>query len=251
MSVAARFPSGELELAGHLALPPGTGLRRSSVVLCHGFPTAGAAAAYGAFPDLADRVASTLGWVAFSFCYRGVGESEGDFSLGGWLADIAAAVAHVRARPDVAEVWLAGFGTGGGLCLCAAAADPAVSGAAVLGAHADFDDWAGHPRRLLDHARRMGIIRDPWYPRSFDAWARELAEIHPVRCADRLRSRPLLVVHGSEDDAVPVFDARVLGDAHAHADLRVIHGADHRLRDDPRAIAVLVGWLDRNGAAAG
>jgi putative redox protein len=29
------------------------------------------------------------------------------------------------------------------------------------------------------------------------------------------------------------------------AELRVVHAAGHRLRHDPRAIAALLGWLDR------
>ena len=60
--------------------------------------------------------------------------------------------------------------------------------------------------------------------------------------------RPVLLVHGSDDDAVPVFDARVLADAHGEADLRIIDGGGHQLRHDPRAVAVLLGWLDRQRA---
>jgi putative redox protein len=37
----------------------------------------------------------------------------------------------------------------------------------------------------------------------------------------------------------------VLSDAHGEAELRLIPGAGHSLRHDPRAIAVLLGWLDR------
>jgi putative redox protein len=36
----------------------------------------------------------------------------------------------------------------------------------------------------------------------------------------------------------------VLADAHGHAELRIIDGAGHQLRYDPRAVAVLLGWLD-------
>ena len=50
---------------------------------------------------------------------------------------------------------------------------------------------------------------------------------------------------GSDDEAVPPFDGRVLGDAHGSAELRIIVGAGHQLRHDPRAIAILLGWLDR------
>jgi putative redox protein len=37
----------------------------------------------------------------------------------------------------------------------------------------------------------------------------------------------------------------VLAAAHGSAEFRLIEGAGHRLRHDPRAIAVLLGWLDR------
>ena len=57
--------------------------------------------------------------------------------------------------------------------------------------------------------------------------------------------KPLLLVHGSDDRVVPSFDARVIADAHGGADLRIIDGATHRLRFDPRTTAVLIGWLDR------
>jgi putative redox protein len=55
----------------------------------------------------------------------------------------------------------------------------------------------------------------------------------------------LLVLHGAEDEVVPPFDARVLADAHGSADLRLLEGGAHQLRHDPRAVAVLLGWLDR------
>jgi putative redox protein len=37
----------------------------------------------------------------------------------------------------------------------------------------------------------------------------------------------------------------VISDAHGSAEVRIIAGAGHHLRDDPRAVAVLLGWLDR------
>jgi putative redox protein len=44
---------------------------------------------------------------------------------------------------------------------------------------------------------------------------------------------------------VPVSDARQLVNAHGDAELSLFVGAGHRLRHDPRAMAVLLGWLDR------
>ncbi len=93
-----------------------------------------------------------------------------------------------------------------------------------------------------------GIIRSSTFPASFDAWARHIREVRAVAAIAQVRPRPLLVMHGSDDEVVPVFDARVLADEHGEADLRIIDGGGHQLRHDPRAIAILLGWLDRQRA---
>lgn len=244
-----RFPSSGNLLASHLARPPMRADVTSvpAVVLAHGYPSdvSSAAVAAAALPDLADRIASELGWLSLGLAFRGCGDSEGSFSLGGWLDDLHAAVDHLRTTEAVRGVWLVGFGTGGALAICAAATDPAVRGVATLGAPADFDDWASHPKRLFQHSRAVGMISEPGFPSDFDGWSRELKELRAVASAPQLAPRPLLVLHGSDDDLVPVFDARVLVDAHGAAELRIVNGAGHRLRHDPRAIAMLLGWLDR------
>ena len=87
-------------------------------------------------------------------------------------------------------------------------------------------------------------------PALLDGWAREMRLTKAVDGAQRLRPRPLLVVHGLADDLVPDFDARVIADAHTAAELRLLDAAGHRLRHDPRAMAILLGWLDRQRSAA-
>ena len=77
------------------------------------------------------------------------------------------------------------------------------------------------------------------------AWAQELKEIRAIGCVNDLAPRPFLIVHGSIDDVVPLADARALADSADSSELRIITGAGHRLRHDPRAVAVLLGWLDR------
>jgi uncharacterized protein len=239
-----------LKLAAHLALPPPssrTSIGMPGLVLCHGFPwgAGGAATSAATYPELADRIAAELGWAVLGFNFRGCGRSEGHFSMAGWLADLRAAVDRILAIDNVAGAWLVGASTGGSLAICAAAEDERVRGVGALAARADFDDWASHPRRFLDHAREIGVIRDPAFPPAFDVWSRELRETRPIQLVSKLPPRPLLLVHGSDDELVPVADARVLADSHGDCDLRVIGGAGHRLRHDPRAVAILFGWLDR------
>ncbi len=244
--------SGGLQLRGHLALPPpsagGPGLRRHGLVLCHGFPPGpkGAATAGQSYPQLADRLASEAGWAVLTFQFRGAGESDGDFSLAGWLTDVRAAIDHLRTATAVDGIWLAGFSTGGSLALCAAGEDEDVRGVAAFAAPADFDDWAADPKRFLEHAREIGVVRNQPFPPDVDAWGRELREIRPLSLIGKIPPRPVLLVHGSDDEVVPLMDARALADAaDGEVELRVVSGAGHRLRHDPRAVAVLLGWLDR------
>ena len=244
--------SDGLRLRGHLARPQGSsggpGVARHGLVLCHGFPAGprGAATAAQTYPELADRLAADAGWVVLAFNLRGTGDSQGDFSLGGWLADLRHAIDHLLEAPDVDRVWLAGFSTGGALALCAAGEDDRVGGVASLAAPADFDAWASDHRRFLEHARSIGVIRSKAFPASVEAWARELREIRPLALIGKVPPRPVLLVHGSSDETVSLMDSRALADAaDGEVELRVLPGAGHRLRHDPRAIAVLLGWLDR------
>lgn len=236
-------------LRGHLARAEtrATG-RRHGLVLCHGFPSGprGAANSAETYPDLADRLATEAEWVVLSFNFRGTGDSEGDFSLGGWLNDLRAAIDFLLAQDDVDGVWLCGFSTGGALAICAAAEDERVQGVATMAAPADFDEWADDPERFLAYAREVGVIRSADFPSDKSKWAAELRDTRASSAAGKIPPRPLLVVHGSEDDVVSVLEARQLADAaDGSVELRVLTGAGHRLRHDPRAIAVLLGWLDR------
>jgi putative redox protein len=242
--------SDGIPLAATLSRPPvRAGVAVPAVLLCHGFPPGGHDRATVSLPELAERIVGDLGWAALVVGLRGCGDSKGDFSLGGWLDDLLTAARFLHADATIGDIWLAGFGTGGALAICAAAREPWIRGVACLGTPADFDDWAGHPRRLVEHARELGLIRDRGYPTDINAFSRPLREIQAVRCATSLAPRPLLVVHGSDDDTVPVFDARVIADAHGSAELRLISGAAHQLRYDPRAMAILLGWLDRQRGA--
>lgn len=247
-----KFSSGPLTLVGHLAGKTEAGPVRPAVVLLHGYPSgpAGTAGAVSAMPELADRIADDMGFVAFSPCLRGMAASEGNFSILGWAADVHAAVAHVRDTARVSGVWLIGFGTGGALAICAGAEDPEIRGVAALAAPADFDDWAGNPKRLFEHAREVGITKSTLHDGAIDGWSRELRSVKAVDSAQQLAPRSLLVLHGSDDDLVPAFDARVIADAHTQAELRLVDSAGHRLRHDPRAMSILLGWLDRQRNAA-
>ncbi len=242
------FHSGGYRLACHIKEPAaGPETDRPGLILCHGFPIGpiDARRSAGTFPQLVDRAAYEAGYVAMTFNFRGCGQSTGDFSLQGWIDDLRAAIDHLCRATDVEQVVLVGTNTGGSIAICVGADDPRVSAAGLLSPRADFDDWADHPRRFLDHAREIGAIRTAGYPRSMDDWTRAFRRFRPTAAAARFAPRPLLVLHGEDDESVPTTDARQLAQAHGAAELSLLAGAGHRLRHDPRAIAILMGWLGR------
>lgn len=227
--------------------PLGAATRRDPVlVLCHDLPRQanGSADIARTLPTLADRLAEDSGWRTVTATLRGAGSSQGNFSATGWLDDLGTVIDDEVG--DDGEVWLVGFGLGGALSLRRAATDSRVRGVACLGTADDLTVWAANPDALVARCRASGVITDPAFPADVAAWVAELVALRPVEAATALGDRPLLVVHGSQDPDVPTAAARALVDAaDRDAELRIVYGAGHWLRADPRVVATLSGWVER------
>ena len=228
--------------------PPGTG-RVPAVLVVPGFPrgTGGAATATNVYESFVQRLPDDVGWAAMTVWFRGTGPSEGNFSMEGWRRDVAAAADHLLARPDVTGLWLIGFRLGGSLAIVHAARDERIRGLATLAAPASLRAWASDPERFHKYCRRVGVLRDPDFPPDIEAWARSIAETDPLAVAPELVGRQWLIVHGTDDETIPIDDPRALVAACPTAQLRVLGHGVHRLRHDPRAVALVIGWLASQG----
>jgi uncharacterized protein len=216
------------------------------VVLCHDLPrTRGSASDVAStLPALADRLTRETAFRVVVGTLRGAGDSAGDFSVDGWLDDMC--VVMDAEVPEDAPRWLVGFGFGGALALHVAASDERVAGVVCLGTPANVDRMSADPAALVERCLRSGVISTPGFPSAPDTWAKELSLLHPEEDAEMLRGRPLLVIHGADDPDVTQEEARALAAAATGpSDLRIVYGAGHWLRADPRVIAILVGWLER------
>jgi hypothetical protein len=240
-----RFTSGGLSLACHIAQPP-AGIEGPAVILCHGFPIGplDARRSAGTFPELIDRMARELNCVAMTFNFRGCGDSEGDFSLQGWVDDLRQAITHLLSTTEPSGVVLVGTNTGGSIAVCVGADDPRVSAAALLSPRADFDDWADHPRRFLEHAREIGAIHDPRFPPVVEEWTREFRRFRPIASARRFAPRPMVGFDGEEDDSGPGSDPRQQVKTHGAAGLSLLPRAGPRRPPPPRAKANILGGGD-------
>jgi len=238
---AVELTVGESRLVGHLGRPPGTASRGTAgVVVAHAIshPLSLLAEAWGTFPELADRIARESGWPCLTFGFRGLGGSSGRPSPATWRADLVASVEWMRGS-GWPHVWLAGFGLGGTLAVSVGGSDQTVRGVAALAAYADLSTvtaragWVGEGDGAADSGEA-------------ESWAHEIAALDPLVAAAQIPPRPFLVAHGSADEVVAVEQARALAEAAGgRCELHVIPMAGHALRHDPRAVALLLGWLLR------
>ncbi len=140
-----RFPSADgLSLEGRLT--PGAGDR--GVVLCHPHPLYGGSMLTPVIMTV-EAAFHAAGFTTLAFNFRGVGGSEGTHGEGrAEVADVAGALAHLRAALDAAPrlVAVAGYSFGSHVGGRAAAADPGVGfylGVAPVVARYDYGFLAG------------------------------------------------------------------------------------------------------------
>ena len=233
-----------LRLSGGACVPEDA---RGTVVLLHGIPSVSPPdPGDRGYPGLARRFADA-GWAAAWADMRAVRESPGFFSIEGWVRDARAVIDAARALAGAGGRSLAVIGSSAGGCVAVEAIKRGAraDALALLAAPALWmsfaDDAPAAVRRITDDAgMRLAedVLSDP------TTWAAEFETVVTERAIVDVRV-PLLIVHGTDDDVVPVEHARMLAERARDPDLRIIEGAGHQLRRDERALAVVFEWLDR------
>ena len=217
------------------------------LILVHGLPRAmgmGRQAA-GLLPELAEHLSNESGWLVATGTLSGVGSSTGTFSATQWKSDLAVIIERVaQGGPRIS---LAGFGFGGSLAISHAAGDERIRGVATFASPANLGAWCGDADEFHRSVQVAGVVGDPGELLDASALRADVLRIDPVAAIANIPPRRLMVGHGSDDMEVPVADARLLvTGAEGRCELRIIQGAGHQLRADPRMVATLLGWLDRH-----
>jgi alpha/beta superfamily hydrolase len=158
-----RFPSADgLSLEGRLT----PGGRDRGVVLCHPHPLYGGSMLTPVILTV-EAAFHQAGFTTLAFNFRGVGGSEGTHGEGRTeVADVAGALAHLRASLDAAPrlVAVAGYSFGSHVGGRAAAADPGVGfylGVAPPLARYDFGFLGGLRGRVALIAGARDEVSDP------------------------------------------------------------------------------------------
>ncbi|MBI2853467.1 MAG: alpha/beta fold hydrolase [Chloroflexi bacterium] len=237
-----------LQIVTEAYLPDGHG-PFPVVCLCHGIPHGSRDANDGGYPLLAERCCRE-GFATMIFNFRGTGESEGNLDMPGWARDLTVVLDYAVSLPGVdrGRVNLLGFSAGAAVSIYVAARDRRVTAVASCASPADFRILPNmdRAREFINHLRSIYAIRDPDFPPSASSWIDGFSEISPLKWVGCIAPRPLLIVHGEQDDLVPVADAyRLHEKAKEPKELCIIPGAGHRLRRDPRAMDIALDWLKK------
>lgn len=232
---------GQLYLPGEVALSP-----FPTVCVCHGIPAHAPEPSDSGYPVLAERI-SQDGFAVFIFNFRGTGSSGGNLDILGWTRDLKAVLDYILALPEVdgSRLTLFGFSGGAAVSVVVASRDKRVSNIVACACPSRFSfAELDKPQQLVEHFRSIGAIRDDDFPPSLSRWVNGFREVSPVNYVAEVAPRPLLLVHGSGDDVVPVAQAYEMYDrAGEPKKLEIISGVGHRLRQEERAMAIAIDWL--------
>jgi fermentation-respiration switch protein FrsA (DUF1100 family) len=219
-----------------------------AVCVCHGIPSGNPPdSGDGGYPLLAEKICRE-GLAVLIFNFRGTGDSGGNLDILGWTRDLQAAIDYLWGLNDIdkSHLSLLGFSAGAATSIYVAAQDKRVSAVAACASPAEFTLFteADEPQSVIERFRSIGTIKDADFPLSIEQWLDGFRVVTPVDHVAKISPRPLLLVHGSQDEIVPISHARRLFEmAGEPKELVTIDGAGHRLRQDDRAISAVLDWL--------
>lgn len=291
--VTVAGPAGKL--VGTLALPKNARGRLPAVVTITGSgpedrdENIGAVApGYRPFRQVADTLARR-GIAVLRLDDRGTGESTGSFTGAtsrDFANDIEAAIAWLRARPDIdpARIALVGHSEGGLIAPMIAAEDPRLRAIVLMAGTA----YTG--RKVLRYQMGYGMARDSGFTgarldsatdrmmlrvdsaATKDAWMRFFLDYDPLATARKVRT-PVLILQGASDRQVTADQAPLLAAAFKEAGdrevtMKVFPDHNHlflidptgnpvnypKLSSyviDPQVMGTLADWLARELGARG
>lgn len=230
------FPSREdgLKLAAWFV--PHRGADRA-IILVHGRNASKQNAISGRLPALAAAL-HKAGSNVLMLDLRGHGESEGNrYTFGVYeRRDVLGAVDYLLKKGFTpGKIALLGISLGGAAVIGAAARERAVGALVVESAFADLIDlvtpnWtkeSGLPMFFLPGVYMMWQILFGFNPK----------DIKPVEEIARVAPRPVLILHSTTDEVIPVSHAKRLAEAAPQAELVLFEGCDHAelFRDCPQS----------------
>ncbi|MEM3587749.1 MAG: alpha/beta hydrolase, partial [Candidatus Jordarchaeaceae archaeon] len=75
----------------------------------------------------------------------------------------------------------------------------------------------------------------------------DLQELSPVKWAEKISPRPVLIIHGAQDDLIPVKSAYELYEkAKEPKKILIFENTDHVIRNNEEAMNTVADWIVKN-----
>ncbi len=143
------------------------------------------------------------------------------------LQDFYAALDYARARMPQGRIGVFGFSMGAAIAILGAAQRPEVRAVMADSPFATHADVVSHSVRRVIHlpGEPFAAISDYFLARKAGYRGRDIA---PLRVIEQLAPRPLLLIHGTDDEQIPVSHAyRLYEAAREPKDLWIAPAANH------------------------
>ena len=200
----------------------------------------------------AARAFNEMGLAVLRADMYGHGQSDGSFedhTLYKWLTNILTLVSYARTLDFVTDLYLCGHSQGGlAVTLAAGMTRDLISGLIPLS-----------PALMIPEGARKGTLLgqdfDPEHiPEELESWdgrklkgnyIRVAQTIYPEQAMDRYQG-PVLLIHGDEDEAVPLQCSLDAAQRFKNAELKIIPGDDHcYTRHLDQVTETLKDWIGR------
>ena len=235
-----------IQLSAVLEKPEGSG-RCPLVILLHGFSST----RNRTHNVLAAAAMRDAGFATLRFDLYGHGESGGEFrnhTLYKWISNTLAVIDFVR-QNGWTELYLSGHSQGGLVAALAAGMERDRIRGLILRAPAFMIPQAARDGNLL------GKTFDPDHvPDSVTAVNGLELNGNYIRTAQAVRAEdaadgykgPVLILHGDEDDTVPLADSRRMAERYADCELAVLSGETHHFDRHPEQMQALIRtWMKK------
>jgi fermentation-respiration switch protein FrsA (DUF1100 family) len=196
-----------LLLAGWFVLAGGEQGNGAAIILCHGFG--------GTREEMLPEatILARHGYSSLLFDFRGHGESKGNqVTLGhDEVQDVQGGVVYLLTRSEVDpnRIGILGHSMGGATVIRAAAQTPEIHAVVTEGAYASLADTIAN-----DFTTFTGLPRFPFAPLAvtLGEWQTglDIERVQPVDDIARISPRPVLLIHGLADAAIPPENGRRL-----------------------------------------
>lgn len=196
--------------------------------------------------ELVERLANQSGWTVLSLVCSGLDGSSGKFSPKIWCDDVESAAQYFVENYKVKSVLLFGYDFAANVCLNVASRSSYVRGVATVSPLLNLDVLMGNPEQLQRNLQHVGI-RVPRKGSDVSSWSNQISELQLSRMSEGLGSKQWLVIHGRDDEIVSESELKEFLAVHGSlAETHFISAGDHQLVTDPRMMAILLGWMERN-----